>query len=236
MVFFHRASLVAFVSLLAAGGAVRRLDLQSETAGRDTKELEERSGVREKQWPVPPPAPCGSEDHNILPFGVGFGVEDLAIGIKAWEDRAYTFTGSIPAEMWAARYYRLAHHAIPTNVWFSGMTVGSTLFVCSSSMHDGRDCGYPWSLPSHGFTPLLDAGLSWAGQKEWEFNSGTLSCYKKVVEAASFALPSITTADCVQAVAVTCSQGWPAPPLPWPAAPLPAPVEADRRRRRRRRQ
>jgi len=224
MVFFHRASLVAFVSLLAAGGAVRRLDLQSETAGRDTKELEERSGVLELEgWPAPAP-PCGHEDHNILPFGVGVGVEDLAIGIKVWEDRNYTLAGSIPAEMWAARFYRLAHHKIPDHLWFSGMTVGSTLFICS--LHDGRDCGYPWSLPSHGFTPLLDAGLSYQGIHMFDFNIGTTTCYKKVVDAASFALPSITTEECVQAVAVKCAEGWPAPPPApqwgWPAPP-PAP-------------
>jgi len=217
--------LVAFVSLLAAGGAVRRLDLQSETAGRDTKELEERSGVREKQWPVPPPAPCGSEDHNILPFGVGFGVEDLAIGIKVWEDRDYTFTGPIPAEMYAARFYRLAHFEMTTPLWFSGMTVGSTLFVCSSAINNGKDCGYQWSLPSHGFTPLFGAGLSWHGTYMWNFQTGTMTCYKKVVDAPSFGLPSITTQTCVQAVAVTCPQGWPAPPpVPqWPQ-PMPPPV------------
>merc|ERR1719433_244216 len=126
-------------------------------------------------------------------------VEQLTVGIKAWEDRSYTVVGRVPAEMSGALFLRLKS-LYTSSLQFSGLDVGSVVFICSEDSDRNRGCGYQSSLIDAGFTRLPD-GLERTGSRR----VFPMACYKKDVLAESFVMPVVTTPKCHQFVAVKCA-------------------------------
>ncbi|CAJ1341534.1 unnamed protein product [Effrenium voratum] len=157
---------------------------------------------------------CGWRQGNCLTTGpfcdkppftcssTGASLEPVKNGIKVWDDRDYVLKDfDASGDMSGATYYRLAYHK--SNWKDAVLTLkgveGATVFLCSEP--GGRTCGWESSLPNAGFQ-AVGTLVKWS--------LADFTCWKKTITTASYALPKISTDQCVQMLAVKCAQ--PPPP------------------------